>query len=175
MSTTQVPFKWEPFFWEPYLPNYDLTDMEETISRGLSGFETFFTLLEKNMGVTPWSTTDECLNLFRDAYEICQRSTASYLDLLGWVPKNDYETLRTRCNELEGQTETLKAMASDKDREITAQTRTITRLNETIADQKTKLAEQKKEMTLQQKAIAKLEADAAKPPKTRPKAVSEGI
>lgn len=175
MSTTQVPFKWEPFFWEPYLPNYDLTEMEETISQGLSGFETFFTLLEKNMGVTPWSTTDECLHLFRDAYEICQRSTASYLDLLGWVPKNDYESLMTRCTELEGQTKTLKTMAADKDREIKAQTRTITRLNETIADQKTKLAEQKKEMTLQQKAIAKLEADAAKPPKTRPKAASEGI
>lgn len=162
----QAPFKWESFFWEPYMPNYDLTNMEETISQGLSGFEKFFTLLEKGMVLTPWSSTDECLRLYRDAYEICQRSAASYLGLLGWVPKNDYETLMTRCNELENQAEASKTMAAEKDREIKAQTQTITRLNKTLADQKTELAAKKKEITLQQKAIAKLEASAAKPPKT---------
>lgn len=162
----QAPFTWESFFREPYLPNFDLTDMEETISQGLGGFETFYTLLEKGLVLTPWSSADECLRLYRDAYEICQRSTASYLGLLGWVPKKDHETLMTRCNELENQAEAFKTMAADKDREIQAQTRTITQLNKTLADQKTELAAKKKEITLQQKAIAKLEAVAAKPPKT---------
>lgn len=162
----QAPFKWESFFWEPYNPTYDLTNMEETISQGLSGFETFFTSLEKGMVLTPWSSTDEYLRLYRDAFEFCQRSAASYLGLLGWVPQNDYDALMTRCSDLENQADAFKTLAADKDRDITAQTRTITRLNKTLADQKTELAAKKKEITLQQKTIAKLEASAAKPPKT---------
>jgi uncharacterized coiled-coil protein SlyX len=158
----QAPFTWESLFWEPYLPNFDLTDMEETISQGLSGFETFFTSLEKGMVLTPWSTAEDCMRLYRDFYEICQHGTAGYLELLGWIPKKEYETLTARCGELENQAEAFKTMAADKDREIKAQKRTITRLNDTLADQKAKLAEQKKELTLQQKAIAKLEANAAK-------------
>ena len=171
----QAPFTWESFFWEPYLPNFELTDMEEAISQGLSGFEKFYTLLEKSPVLTPWSTADDCMRLYRDFFEICQRGSAGYLELFGWIPKNDYETLTARCRELENQAEAFKTVAGDKDRELKAQKRTITRLNETIAGQKAKLAEQKKEMTLQQKAIAKLEADAAKPPKARPKTASEGI
>jgi uncharacterized coiled-coil protein SlyX len=161
----QAPFTWESFFREPCLPNFDLTDMEEIISHGLSGFETFSTLLEKGLVLTPWSTSDDYMRLYQDFYEFFQRGTAGYLELFGWVPKNDYETLTVRCRELENQAEAFKTMAADKDRELKAQKRTITRLNETLAGQKAKLAEQKKELTLQQKAIAKLEANAAKPAK----------
>ena len=121
--------------------------------------------MEKGLFLAPWATTDDCLRLYRDFYEICQRGTAGYLELFGWVSKNDYETLTDRCRELENQAEALETMAAEKDRELKAQKRTITRLNETLAGQKAKLAEQKKELTLQQKAIAKLEANAAKPAK----------
>jgi uncharacterized coiled-coil protein SlyX len=163
--STQAPFKWESFFWEPSLPNYDLTDMEEFVSRGLSGFETFFTLLEKCIPLTPWPSAEDCARLFQDTAGIFQRSAENYLGLFGWIPKGDYETLMARCNELKDLAENQKTMAADKDREIKTQTRTISRLNKTIADQKTKLAEQKKEMAAQEKAMAKLEAKIAKPPK----------
>lgn len=163
--STQAPFNWESLFREPFLPKYDLSEMEDYISQGLSGAETFFSLFEKCMSLTPWSTADDCARLFWDTAEIFQRSTENYLGLFGWVSKSDHETLIARCSELEEWAENNKKTAAEKDREIKRQTQAITRLNKTIANQKTQIAEQKKEITAQQKAMAKLEANAAKPPK----------
>ena len=140
-------------FWEDQLINLEqarkqMEEMTKWIMGGFSGFEVPQEPLGKIWDIDFWSAeAQNYMKLWGTTTEDFKKHLTCYLDMLGWVPKDEHSELIKQYN-------TLNEKITDQAKEIAKQKKIVTDQKDLVKALKKKVSGQKNEVSKQKKIVA---------------------
>jgi hypothetical protein len=169
-------------FWEDQFMNLEQTrkqieDMTKWIMEGFSGFEVPQEPLGKFWDIDFWSAeAQNYMKLWGATAEDFKKHLTYYLDMLGWVPKDEHSELIKQYNRLnEKVANQAKEIAKQKEM-VTDQKELVKALKKEVSGEKSKVSKQKKIVADQKEKIAdqkKIVADLKKETSDQNKSIKQ--